>query len=151
MGWTKREVASNLVILGDEEGNVQKAGGLLAAITPDSAYDGNYHYELVQKDGKSINVAGSASINRTVRDKDIGKFIKFEFHGWGKSARGKFKQIEVNIWEDEPTEDMKKWPRYAELQQNGKQKVQAAAEQARDEFDGFGDGPPPEDDSDLPF
>jgi hypothetical protein len=49
----------------------------------------------------------------------VGKFLKAEFMGWGNSRNGKFKEIDVLVWEDEPTEEMKNWPRWAEIQRDG--------------------------------
>lgn len=139
MGWNKREPVSNLVILGDDEGNVKKVGGLLAAVTQDSMYPNRHNYELVQKNGDSINLAGSASLSRQIAPGDVGKFLKAEFIGWGKSANGKFKQIVVYLWDGEPNEEMRKWPRFAEFHGNGK------GEEA--DFPNPADDP----DSDLPF
>lgn len=121
MSWSKREAVSNLVILGDDaEKNQKKAGGLLASIARDATYTDNFNYELVQKDGSSILLAGNASINRMIHEKDIGKFVKAEFFGWGKTQKGaRFKQIEVQVWDGEPTPEMKKWPRWEELQNGG--------------------------------
>jgi hypothetical protein len=120
MTWKKREAVTDLVILGDDEGNVKKVGGLLAAVTQDKLYPANMNYELVQKNGESIVVAGSASLSRQISPtEDVGKFLKAEFMGWGNSRNGKFKEIDVLVWEDEPTDEMKKWPRWAELQKDG--------------------------------
>jgi hypothetical protein len=150
MGWSKREAVSNLVVLGDDEGTVKKVGGLLAAVNQDTVYAGRMNYELVQKNGESIMLAGSASLGRQIGPTDVGKFLKAEFIGWGKSANGKFKEIAVYIWDGEPNDDMKKWPRFAEFQKNG---ARAKAEQIRDKIDEFADMPEPlkVEDDDLPF
>ena len=133
MTWTKRDPVSNLVVLGDDEGQVRKVGGLLAAVTQDQQYPSRNNYELVQKDGNSIVVAGSASLSRQIFPKDVGKFLKATFLGWGKSPNGKFKQIEVNIWDGEPNDEMRRWPRYDEFTNS---KGRATAEKpARSEFD----------------
>lgn len=116
MGWNKREAVTDLTILGDEDGHVTKAAGLLASIKPDRTYPDNSNYELVQKSGESITLAGAASLNRQISPEDIGKFIKAEFTGWGKAGKNSYKIIEVMIWDGEPTPDMLKWPRYQELQ-----------------------------------
>ncbi len=153
MGWEKREAVTDLVILGDDEGNVRKVGGLLAAINQDRVYPARMNYEIVQKSGESINLAGSSSLGRQIGPADVGKFLKAEFKGWGKSANGKFKDIEVNIWEGEPNADMKAWPRYKEFQGNGKpQGAHATAEKIRDDFDKMPASLQEEDESDgLPF
>jgi hypothetical protein len=146
MGWSKREaVNDNLVILGDKPENKRKASGLLASVKPDRTYQDNFNYELVQKDGSSIILAGSASINRMLHADDIGKFVRAEFTGWGSSPNGKFKQIDVQVYEGEATPEMKAWPRWAELQ-NGNGKV--ATKPSDDELSGgFSD----DEDDDLPF
>lgn len=154
MGWGKREAVSNLVILGEDEGQKRKAGGLLAAIKPDQGYPDKMNYDLVQKDGEVHTLSGSASLARQINDRDIGKFIKCEFTGWGKSANGKFKMIEVFVWEEEPTPDMKKWPQWSELNAPKKQNGNGAPAKAAtkgDDFDDFSDRTPPADDDDLPF
>ena len=115
MAWDKRDPVSNLVILGDDEGQVRKVGGLLASIRQDNQYPSRHNYELVKQDGESIWLAGSASLSRQIFPADVGKFVKCAFQGWGKSANGKFKQIEVQIYSGEPTAEMKAWPRYGEV------------------------------------
>lgn len=116
MGWHKREPASDLVILGDGEGQIERIGGLLVGVIPDPRYPDNRRYELVQQNGESRFVAGSASINSQMGPGDVGKFVKLTFQGWAKGSRGqRFKDIEVLVWEGEPNADMKKWPRYGEF------------------------------------
>ncbi len=117
MGWNERKPVSNLVILGDDEGHVRKAHGLLAAVTQDTRYPSRMNYELVQQDGESVWLAGSASLGGQITPRDVGKFIKCRFKGWERGKNGKFKDIEVLIWDDEPTDDMKQWPRWHELQE----------------------------------
>lgn len=142
MGWTKREVDTNLVILGDGEGNVKSAAGLLASVTKDPRYPDNRRYELVQKDGTSKSVAGSASINSQLGVGDVGKFVKLSFTGWGSSGNGKFKKIEVEVHDGEgATADMLAWPRYAELNGNGG--IKATSQDKPEET--------PDEDDDLPF
>ena len=150
MGWEKREsVNEDLVILGDDPTkNKRKVAGLLASVKPDRTYKDNFNYELVQKDGTSISLAGSASINRMLSADDVGKFIRAEFTGWGSSPNGRFKQIEVQVWSGEITEDMKKWPRWAELQ-NGRGEKPAVASRNDDDFASATASDP--DDDDLPF
>lgn len=115
MGWSKREVDTNLVILGDAEGNVRKVGGLLASVKADHRYPDNKRYELVQQDGTSKSLAGSAAINSQLGPEDVGKFIKLTFDGWGAGGNGKFKKITVEVFEGDVTPDMAKWPRYGEF------------------------------------
>ena len=115
MTWTKREAVSNLAILGEDEGNRKVVGGLLAAIVPDHSYPDKSNYEIVQKSGESLLLSGSASLERQIRTTDVGKFIKATFKGWGKSAKGRFKEIEVLIWEGEPDAVMREWPRFDEF------------------------------------
>ena len=138
MTWETRTAQGNLVVLGDEEDQATKAGGLLASVTPDPQYEGNKRFELVQKDGESNIIAGCAAINRGINEGDVGKFVKLEFIGWGKSGRGKFKQIDVQVWDGEPTAKMKKWPRYDELNAKHEPKYEDFPEAA-------------DEDSDLPF
>ncbi|MGH7498806.1 MAG: hypothetical protein ACREL3_08150 [Gemmatimonadales bacterium] len=133
---------SNLVILGDGEGNTRRVGGLLAAITHDSAYPDRMNYELVQKSGDSLFLAGSASLGRQIGPGDVGKFLKAEFVGWGKSGNGRFKEIAVHIWDGEPLPEMKAWPRYAELQR--------AAARAKAPTAVPPNAPPPENFADFP-
>ena len=153
-GWTKREPVSNLVILGDDEGCATKAQGLLAALTQDTMYPQRSNYELVQKNGESIHLAGSASLSRQIGPADVGKFVRCEFKGWGKAAAGKFKMIEVNIYEGEPTDALKAWPRWAELNSpKPKAKPEAAKAVPAKADDDFSDFPGTSslDDDDLPF
>jgi hypothetical protein len=115
MSWSKREAVTNLVILGDGEDQKKKIGGLLIGMPHDSMYPDKVNYEIVTKDGETIVLSGSASLSRQINSGDIGKFLKCEFTGWGKSGNGKFKIIEVNVWEGEPNADMKAWPRFGEF------------------------------------
>ena len=156
-GWTKREPVSNLVILGDDEGCTTKVQGLLAALTQDTMYPNRSNYELVQKNGESIHLAGSASLSRQIGPADVGKFVRCEFKGWGKAANGKFKMIEVNIYEGEPTDALKAWPRWVELNSPKPKAEKAKPEPAKatpttatDDFSDFPGATNPEDD-DLPF
>ena len=151
MTWAKREAVSNLVVLGDDEGQKRKIGGLLVGMPRDQGYPDKVNYQLVQKDGEVALLSGSASLARQINEHDIGKFIKCEFQGWGRSGNGKFKMIEVNVWEGEPNEEMKAWPRFAEFANGNGAKPKATAKAtapARDE-----DFPPPlnDTDDDLPF
>jgi len=147
MGWTKREPVSNLTSLGDGEGQVKKVAGLLASVQSDpNPKFKNFIYELVQKNGESLNLAGSASLTRQINETDVGHFIKCEFKGWANSPNGKFKQIEVHIYEGEPSADMRAWPRYAEIQRSLNPD---AAPKSVD--DGFGGNEEASEDDDLPF
>lgn len=150
MTWTKREAVTNLAVLGDEEGNKKKVGGLLIGCPRDRMYPDKTNYELVQKDGEVLVLSGSASLRNQLGEADVGKFVKCEFTGWGKSPNGKYKVIEVFVFDGEPTDDMKKWPHYGEFGGNGKKPAKAAAPAAKqdDDFDEF---PGNTGDDDLPF
>src|ERR1700737_4564135 len=97
MSWEKREPVTNLDVLGDDEGNRKKVGGLLIGLPKDRMYPDKVNYEIVQKDGEVLVLAGSASLRNQIGEADIGHFIKCEFTGWGKSPNGKFKAIDVFV------------------------------------------------------
>lgn len=149
-GWNKREPVSNLVILGDADENATKASGLLARVVPDTVYKERNNYELVQKNGESVMLAGSASLSRQIGQTDVGHFIKATFKGWGKSANGKFKDIEVLIYEGEPTPDMKAWPRWKELNSKSPKPGKSAPVE-EDETPPEEHIPDLDEDDDLPF
>lgn len=149
MSWEKREPVTNLVVLGDEEGNKKKAGGLLVGCPKDRMYPDKTNYELLQQDGEVQVLSGSASLRNQIGEADIGKFVKMEFTGWGKSPNGKYKAIEVFVFTGEPNDVMKAWPRFADFHgKNGKPPVAAKTAVETDEtFPGALE----EDDDDLPF
>jgi hypothetical protein len=147
MSWEKREPVTNLAVLGDEEGNKKKVGGLLIGCPKDRMYPDKTNYEIVQKDGEVLLLSGSASLRNQIGESDIGHFIKCEFTGWGKSPNGKYKAIDVFVFTGEPTDDMKKWPRFAEFQKNGKPPVTKTATETDDDFPGA----LADDEDDLPF
>lgn len=120
-GWQKREQGT-FVKIGDGDGQVKTAQGLLTEIRPGN-YD-NLLYNLVQQDGEIHTVPGSSSIDNSLGSHDVGEFIKLEFTGWGESKSGrKFKMIEVHVWRSEYTDEMKAWPRFKDFHgPNGKQK-----------------------------
>lgn len=151
MAWAKREPVTNLVVLGDEEGNVKKTGGLLIGCPKDRMYPDKTNYELVKQDGEVVTLSGSASLRNQIGEGDIGKFVKMEFTGWGKSANGKYKAIDVFVYDGEPTDAMKQWPRYAEFANGAKKPapVKAAAKPS-DDFEEF-PGALNDDDDSLPF
>jgi hypothetical protein len=158
MGFTKREVLDNLVILGNDEGNVQKAGGIMTRLVLNTQFDKpKTDYEFVDKNGELKVIGGGATLARQIGPDDVGKFFKMEFEGWGRSANGKFKKIAVYIWDGEPSETMKAWPRFQEfygksaavpLTANA-QKAAAGAKQ-RDDFEDMPEALD-KDDDDLPF
>ncbi len=158
MAWAKREAVTNLVMLGDGEGHRRTVGGLLIGTPRDSMYPDKTNYVIVQKDGEEIVLSGSASLGRQINDQDIGKFLKCEFTGWGHSPNGKFKMIDVNVWEGEPNDAMKKWPRYGEFTAPTQAQKKAAAPVAAkaaapaqtDDFGDF-DNRTAEESDDLPF
>lgn len=159
MAWAKREAVTNLVVLGDSPDHKKKVGGLLIGTPFDRMYPDKMNYVIVQKSGEEIVLSGSASLGRQLTDGDIGKFVKCEFTGWGKSANGKFKIIDVNVWEGAPNDDMKAWPRFGEFQaptqaqkkQNGNGHKAAPAPAPADDFDDFDNSPVTDPDDDLPF
>jgi hypothetical protein len=155
-GWTKREAVTNLVILGDGEGQQTKASGLLVAINPDRGYPDKMNYTIVRKDGEEITLSGSASLARQIGPADVGHFIKCEFTGWGKSPNGKFKAIDVFIFDGEPTDDMKKWPRFQEFQTAKTNGAKAPEKKVAPVGGGFEDfdevtGGAQDTDDDMPF
>lgn len=152
MSWEKREPVSNLVVLGDGEGNVKRVGGLLFSVVADGKYPDRNNYRLVQQDGTVLTLAGSASLNNQIHAADVGRFVKCEFMGWGKSANGRFKDINVLVWTGEPNDAMKAWPKYDEAQKNADTKPAPAPAPAPD----YEDAVTPEeldsaDPDDLPF
>lgn len=154
MGWDKREPVTDLVVLGDDEGNRKRVGGLLIGLPRDKGYN-KTNYEIIEQSGELITLSGSASIARQLDEQDVGKFVKLEFTGWGKSPNGKYKAIEVNVWDGEPSDVMKKWPRFAEFygKTNGKPLVASRPAVASDPI--FDDtdfpGALEEKEDDLPF
>lgn len=158
MAWAKREAVTNLVMLGDAEGHRKKVGGLLVGTPRDRMYPDKMNYELAQKDGEVLVLSGSANLSRQLNESDVGKFVKCEFTGWGRSANGKYKVIDVNVWDGEVTPDMKKWPLYAEThaklaapaKTNGATKHAAPAPSEVDDDD-FNTQTSPDADDDLPF
>jgi len=116
MTWQERE-AADLIVIGDnkEEGQVQQCGGLLASVRPDPNPEfKNKRYELVLQNGDTVEVAGSASIDRKLHEHDVGSFVKITFESWGVNKRGqKFKNISVKVWDGELSDKMKDWPHLA--------------------------------------
>lgn len=148
MTWKERNMES-AVGLGDDKAKGQrtKVGGLLAAVRES---DTGKIYTLIQKNGEELDVWGSVAIDNQVRhDADIGKFVKFEFVGWGTSKRGmKFKEIVVSVWDGEPTSEMRKWPRYEEIQQQVRAGDRPQVDNGPPHTD---DDDPGEPEDDLPF
>jgi len=145
--WKTREPTTDLVILGDDTGHVKKVAGLLADTRQDQRYPSRLQYELVQKSGDSLWLAGSASIDNQMGPGDVGKFVKLAFLGWGSSKNGKFKQIEVRVWDGPPTDEMMKWPRWKDLfdAKHGVPEEEAIAEAVEEAVEDE------EDADDLPF
>jgi hypothetical protein len=159
MSWGKREVVNNFISLGDGDDDVTKTGGILTRIVKNSHYD-KMDYEFVGKDGELAVLSGQATLARQISPDDMGKFFKAEFKGWGKSANGKYKVIEVYIWDGEPNEAMKAWPKFAtyygkkSADHTGPSAAKKLAEKVRDDFDDFADPPKAlakAEDDDLPF
>lgn len=144
MAWSKRNTGE-LLVLGDANGQVRKAGGLLVGVRKSSEYD-NFLFDFVKQNGDTVAVAGSTTINNVLGPRDIGKFVKIEFLGWGQGKSGrKFKDIDVQVWDGEPTDDMRAWPRYHEFQNSGAVDDQTHSDD-RDAAYGVD-----EEDDDLPF
>ncbi|KKL24153.1 hypothetical protein LCGC14_2418190 [marine sediment metagenome] len=114
-GWKKREITEGVGI-GAEDGQRKKVGGLLAEIRVDVGKNHSNVYELIQKDGDSLQVWGSTTIDGKLNRSDIGKFVKLEYLGMvqGKSGR-KYKDIDVAVWEGALNDAMKAWPRMGEF------------------------------------
>lgn len=154
MGFVKREVADNFVTIGDGDGDVAKAGGILTRFVPNNHFaTPKTDYEFVNKQGELAILSGSASLMRQIHAEDLGKFFKVEFEGWGKSAKGAFKKIAVYLWDGEPTDEMRQWPRFSEYfgKQPKAQPALATATKIRDEFDKMPAALEKDDDDDLPF
>lgn len=158
MGWKKQEVtAGTYVSLGDDEDSVSKFGGLLLKLEQNTKYPEKIDYVVVKKDGEIIKLSGSASLARQLGSAHVGCFFKAEFLGWGKSGNGKFKQIEVHIWDGDLTPEMEAWPMLAEARANAKAGTKAPApagkKKPEPEGDDFGDIPSAlrASDDDLPF
>lgn len=155
MTWTKREAVTDLFILGDEDGQHRKVAGLIVAMPQDQGYKDKTNYRVATKNDGVVTVSGSATLARQLSEADIGRFVKMEFTGWGKSANGKYKVIDVNVYEGEPTPEMQKWPGYAEFvasRANGKAKAGGgkAAAASSDDFE-EASGALQDGDDDLPF
>lgn len=149
MSWTKRDPVQNMVFLGDGEGDRSTVGGLLVDVSQNKLYPQKVDYHLVQKTGEVYVLGGSASLNRQLGVADVGKFIKCAFKGWGKSANGKFKEIEVNVWDGPISPEMKAWPQYSEFE---KPKAAAGAKsKPTDDGEGFPAALADEEDDGLPF
>lgn len=115
MGFVKREVAENFISLGDGEGDAQQVGGILTRFVPNSHFSKpKTDYEFIDKAGATQLLSGSASLSRKIHAEDIGKFFKATFLGWKNSANGKYKDIDIAVWDGEPTEVMKAWPKFAQ-------------------------------------
>lgn len=157
MSWGKREVVDNFVTLGDGEADVSKTGGILTRFVENNHFaQPKTDYEFVGKDGALAVLSGSASLARQIHAEDLGKFFKAEFEGWGSSGKGKFKKIAVYIWNGEPNEAMKAWPKFSEYYGKAASNGASAKETAkkvRDDFDDFANPPKQlqDDTDDLPF
>lgn len=147
MGFTKREVAENFVSIGDGEGDVKKAGGILIGFVQNTHFaTPKTDYQYINQRGEIATLSGSASLSRQIHAEDVGKFFKAEFEGWGKSNKGQFKKIAVYIWDGEPDETMRNWPRFAEYYNK-----RTAAEAPKQNFEEKPAALEDDDDDDLPF
>jgi hypothetical protein len=151
MSWGKREVNNNFVALGDEDGQVAKVGGILVRLVKNTHFENKTDYEFVGKDGELTLLSGSASLARQLSESDVGKFFKAEFEGWGKSANGKFKQIAVYVWDGEPNDAMKAWPRFKDFYGKRPTTVYGKPQPKDDDFETAPAGLDRDGDDDLPF
>ncbi len=105
------------VTIGDdqEKGERPYVYGLLADIRGHEKFADKKVYEIVEEDGTSALVSGCGALDAQIGPDCIGAFVELTFTSWGANDRGKFRSIKVQ-WDNEPTEDMKRWPRYDEVQ-----------------------------------
>ena len=147
-GWKKREITEGVGI-GAKDGQRKKAGGLLVEIRADIGENHSTVYELVQKNGETLQVWGSTTIDGKLNSSDIGKFVKMEYLGMviGKSGR-QYKDIDVSVWEAELNDAMKEWPRIGEFSE-------ATKDDGKEPADDYGDFKPSEEEEteedSLPF
>ncbi len=146
MGWEKRTV-SDAIGIGEREGQSKKASGLLASIRHDQGDNKSTVYELVQKDGESLRVWGSTTMDNKIQPSDVGKFVKIAYLGTETSKRGKeYKNIDVEFYIGDPLPAQLAWPRYNELQ-NG-----ATTTNEKSDYEEFPEAlNDKEEEDDLPF
>ena len=143
MSWEKQETPEAIGI-GDGKDQKPKAGGLLAEVREVEGDNGPFMvYDFVQRDGTTQAVYGSSAIDRELKSGvHVGRFIKLVFKERVAGKKGReFKDIDVEIWKGDPTDDMRAWPRFEELQ------PKPVAAPSIDEFPGALDAS----DDDLPF
>ena len=111
MGWTELE-QGDVVALGGDEGQHKKAGGLLVRIELNQGTKKNSAiYSFVQEDGEVVKVWGCATVDNTVNEMHIGKFIGLKFTGMEENRSGTpYKNVKVNIWEGKLDDRLKAWP-----------------------------------------
>ena len=122
MGWTELE-NNDAISLGDKPAKDdrpaqrKKAGGLLVRIEYDQGPKKNSAiYELVQSDGTSLRVWGSAAIDRKLSKANVGQFLRLEFKSIEQTKDGTdFKVIKVEVYGGELTDKMMNWPRVEEF------------------------------------
>ncbi len=138
-GWKTRD-NPDAVGIGEKDGQRRKVGGLLVEIRTDVGENHSTVYDLVQKDGETLQVWGSTTIDGKLNPSDIGKFVKMKYLGMAKGKSGRdYKDIQVDVWEADLTDDMLAWPRINEF-------IQAVPEDETSP-----DAPEEEEDDDLPF
>ncbi len=143
-GWKKREITDGIGI-GEKDGQRRAAGGLLVEIRTDVGENNSTIYELVQKDGASLQVWGSATIDGKLRSSDIGRFVKMKYLGMAKGKSGRtYKDIDVAVWDAPLTDVMKEWPRVGEFSGEG-------AAKPADDFEDFPEALDDDEDDSLPF
>jgi hypothetical protein len=163
--WKTRELpVDNLVVLGEDKGNVRQTGGLLVGRKPSRIYPNKTNLLVVKEDGTEFEVAGSSTLELQISDADIGLFMKLTYLGKERAGNNTYKKIEVQFFEPEPGQPLpdrlRNWPRYAETQARltaetaqGRNKPKSAVPED-DDFPDFDQVPGPIKDAggdDLPF
>ncbi len=113
MGWTELEQGDVVTIGGDESKDQRKrVGGLLVRCEYNQGKKKNSAiYSLVQEDGELLKVWGCTTIDNTLTEMHIGKFVGFRFKGIETSAGGnEFKNVKVQVWTGPLDDRLKAWP-----------------------------------------
>lgn len=129
----------NLVVLGDQKGQVKACGGLLIAITQDPKYKDKVRYLLVFKDGDEYELAGNAALSQRISSQQIGCITKFKFAGWSTGSGNKAKIIEVRSLPRENTSDelKKMFPRWHDFEDGAPPQAQPTGAADDDDDVGF--------------
>ena len=104
------------VTLGDDQAKGERpyVYGLLADIRDHEKFSDKKVYEIVEEDGTNTLVSGCGALDAQLGPECVGAFVELTFTGWGANDRGKFRSVKVQ-WDTEPTEAMKRWPRWKEI------------------------------------